>query len=173
MKLYLVGSLRNKQVPEVADELRRLGHEVFDNWFAAGPEADDNWQAYHIRQGHGYVEALKSPEARHVFEFDKRWLDWCEGAVMLLPAGRSAWGELMWTVGRGKPGWILVGEQPERFDVMAQFATGVYEDIRELGEAIEQASRPIYHDYDDWADYLTSARGGGLASSGRTQRNIR
>lgn len=138
MRLYLAGSLRNPRVPEVAEELRRMGHEVFDNWWCAGERADDTWQAYHQRQGHSYVEALRSPEAVHIFEFDKRWLEWADGAVLLLPAGRSGWGELMWTAGHGKPGYILVGEEPERFDVMAQFATGVFDDIRELGKALDK-----------------------------------
>ncbi len=114
-----------------------MGHEVFDHWYAAGERADDSWQAYHQRQGHSYVEALQSPEAKHIFEFDKRWLLWADAVVMLLPAGRSGWGELMWSVGRGVPGYILVGEEPERFDVMAQFATGVFDDIRELGKVLE------------------------------------
>jgi len=41
MKLYLIGSLRNPRVPEVAEILRWNGHLVFDDWYAAGPEADD------------------------------------------------------------------------------------------------------------------------------------
>jgi hypothetical protein len=132
VRIYVIGSLRNDNVPDFAESLRSRGHEVFDNWHAAGPIADDSWQKYSERRGRTYKQALESPEAKHVFEFDKRWLEWAEAVVMLLPAGRSGWGELMWSVGRGKPGYIYVAEEPERYDVMAQFATGVYDDFDEL-----------------------------------------
>lgn len=132
---------------EVAEELRRLGHEVFDNWFAAGPEADDYWMKYERQRGHSYAEALRSPEARHVFEFDKRWLEWADTVVMLLPAGKSAWGELMWAVGRGKKGYALITEEPERFDVMLQFADGWFNDIRALEEAMNADELGRYASY--------------------------
>ena len=37
MKVYLIGSLRNPKVPKIAEKIRALGFEVFDDWFAAGP----------------------------------------------------------------------------------------------------------------------------------------
>ncbi len=41
-KVYVIGSLRNPKIANVAETLRqRLGVEVFDDWLAAGPEADD------------------------------------------------------------------------------------------------------------------------------------
>ena len=45
-KIYLIGSLRNAKIAEIANKLRSAGHEVFDDWFGAGPEADDFWQKY-------------------------------------------------------------------------------------------------------------------------------
>ena len=36
MKVYLVGSLRNPYVREVASLLRTAGHDVFDDWHACG-----------------------------------------------------------------------------------------------------------------------------------------
>ncbi len=44
--IYLIGSLRNPNIPAIANELRTLGYEVFDDWYAAGPEADDYWKSY-------------------------------------------------------------------------------------------------------------------------------
>ena len=41
MRLYVIGSLRNPAVPQVAKRLREAGFLVFDDWYAAGPEADD------------------------------------------------------------------------------------------------------------------------------------
>ena len=57
-KIYLIGSLRNPRVPEIAAKLRDAGHVVFDDWFAAGPEADDWWQKYEIARGHNFKEGL-------------------------------------------------------------------------------------------------------------------
>lgn len=33
--IYIIGSLRNPQVPKVAKALRLYGFEVFDDWYAA------------------------------------------------------------------------------------------------------------------------------------------
>ena len=54
--IYVIGSLRNEQVPNIANKLRKAGHEVFDDWYAAGPEADDYWQTYEKGKGHVYHE---------------------------------------------------------------------------------------------------------------------
>lgn len=132
MTIYLIGSLRNPAVPEVAARLRRLGHEVFDDWYAAGPEADDRWRDYEQQRGHNFAEALRGHAARHVFEYDKSHLDRCDAAVMLLPAGKSGHLEFGYILGQGKPGYILLPSEPERFDVMYNFATGVFTNEEDL-----------------------------------------
>ena len=45
---------------------------------------------------------------------------------MIMPAGKSGHLELGYTIGKGKPGFILFDEEPERFDVMTQFATKIF-----------------------------------------------
>lgn len=132
MVIYLIGSLRNPKVPEVAARLRRDGHDVFDDWFAAGPEADDFWRDYERGRGHSLPEALDGYAARHVFGFDRHHLDRCEAAVLLLPAGRSGHLELGYVIGAGKPGYILLEDDPERYDVMYAFAKGVYFNVEDL-----------------------------------------
>jgi len=57
-KVYLIGSLRNPAVPELANTIRALGYDVFDDWYAAGPEADDKWRDYEKARGHTYKQAL-------------------------------------------------------------------------------------------------------------------
>lgn len=122
--IYIVGSLRNPEVHAVAKQVREeLGIEAFDNWSAAGPHADDCWQQYSKEKGQSYAEALKDYSAKHVFEFDKKHLDRCDAALMVGPAGKSGHLELGYTVGRGKPAFILL-DDPDRWDVMVQFATG-------------------------------------------------
>jgi hypothetical protein len=130
-KIYLIGSLRNEAIPAIGSCLRDLGYEVFDDWFAAGPEADDYWKQYETARGHGYAEALRGHAAEHVFHFDQGHLDSSDLGVLVLPAGRSGHLELGYIIGQGKPGFIL-HDNPERWDVMYRFATGVFFTDEEL-----------------------------------------
>lgn len=137
--IYVIGSLRNKEVPIIANEIRSLGFEVFDDWHAAGPEADDEWKSYELKRGHHYGEALKGHAARHVFHFDLFHLDRCGAAVLALPAGRSGHLEFGYMVGQKKRGYVLFPGQPadeERWDVMYQFANGIYFNLDELKKGL-------------------------------------
>lgn len=128
-QIYLIGSLRNEVVPEVAKRLRAAGFDVFDDWFAPGPEADDFWRKYEKKRGHTYGEALNGWAAKHIYEFDKHHIDQSHIAVLLMPAGKSGHLELGYMLGQGKPGYILFDAEPERWDVMYQFADGVFFNI--------------------------------------------
>lgn len=129
--LYLIGSLRNEKVPETAKLLRSFGLDVFDDWFSAGPEADDFWKRYEENRGHDYKEGLRGFAARHVFEFDKHHLDRCDAALLMLPAGKSGHLELGYVAGSGKPTFLLL-DRPDRWDVMYQFASEVFIDRKEM-----------------------------------------
>jgi nucleoside 2-deoxyribosyltransferase len=142
LKIYLIGSLRNPRVPEVANKIREAGHEVFDDWFSAGYEADDKWREYETARGHSYIEALSLYPAEHVFSFDKRHLDDSDAVVLLLPAGKSAHLELGYSIGQDKPAYIIL-DNPDRWDVMYKFATEVFADEDSfLSEALELAPSP-------------------------------
>jgi len=131
--IYLIGSLRNPQVPLLSAQLREAGHEVFDDWYAAGPEADDKWQAYETQRGTPYDRALKGYAAQHVYRFDYSHLARARCGVLLLPAGKSGHLELGWLLGQGKAGYVLFpGAWPERWDVMYNFATGVFKNPNDL-----------------------------------------
>ena len=130
--VYLIGSLRGKLVEQAAKALRAAGYEVFDDWFAAGPEADDHWQRYSNERGHTYKEALAGHAAQNVFAFDKKHLDRADIVVLVLPAGKSAHLELGYAIGQGKPGFVLFDEVPERYDVMYNFANAVCFSVDEL-----------------------------------------
>jgi hypothetical protein len=59
--IYLIGSLRNENVPILAKELREeLKVEVFDDWFSPGPKADDYWRDYEHVRGSTYKQALRN-----------------------------------------------------------------------------------------------------------------
>lgn len=130
MNIYIIGSLRNDHIPLVAARLRADGHSVFDDWFAAGPEADDYWQKYETQRGRSYTEALSGAAAKNVFAFDKRHLDEADAAVLVLPAGKSGHLELGYMAGKGKKTVILLeSADPERWDVMTLFADLVTSDL--------------------------------------------
>lgn len=138
--IYLIGSLRNDKIIETAEKLRAAGHEVFDDWYAAGPEADDYWRDYEKAKGHTYKEGLQGYAAKHVYSFDKYHLDKNEMAVLILPAGKSAHLELGYIIGCGKPGYIIL-DNPDRWDVMYQFSKGVFYSVEELIEELEKNSK--------------------------------
>lgn len=139
-KVYVIGSLRNPKIPEIANTIREAGFEVFDDWYAAGPEADDYWKQYEIGRGRSYGEALAGHAATHVFEFDKRHLDSSDAVVLALPAGKSGHMELGYCLGRGIPGFILLEEGNDRWDVMYKFADGVYNTLDDLIPALPKSN---------------------------------
>lgn len=134
--IYLIGSLRNPEIPRIAWEIRAAGHDVFADWFAAGERADDAWRDWERGQGRSYVDALHGPAATNVFNFDYTWLSRADAVVLALPAGKSGHLELGWALGQRKPGYILL-DNPDRWDVMYRFATGVYTSMDQLLAALK------------------------------------
>jgi nucleoside 2-deoxyribosyltransferase len=130
--IYLIGSLRVPLVRGVAAALREQGHDVFDDWHAAGPEADDIWQQYEKDRSRGYLEALGGYHAQHAFALDFEHLHRCDVGVMILPAGKSAHMELGYMRGLGKPAYILMEGEPERYDLMYLLATDVFLQLDDL-----------------------------------------
>lgn len=134
--LYLIGSLRNPEVPKVAAQIREHGYEVWDQWYSAGPEADDYLRDHFLAQGLNHQQILKTDAAKNIFEFDRKHLQQADQVVLLMPAGKSGFLELGWAMGQGKPGYILFDKDPERVDVMFQFATAVVYSVEELVEKL-------------------------------------
>jgi hypothetical protein len=138
MLIYLIGSLRNPEVPKVASKLRAAGLTVFDEWYSAGPNADDHLRDHFAAMGLNHKETLQTAAARNIFEFDKRHISRDAAVVLLMPAGKSGFLELGWALGQGKRGYILFDKDPERIDVMFQFADAIAYSIEELIECLCQ-----------------------------------
>lgn len=120
-QIYLIGSLRNPEIPTLGNILRKeLDCNVFDDWYAAGPEADDKWKEYEQSRGRNYLEALEGKAAENVFAFDKTNLCASSVCVLVLPAGKSAHMEAGWMAGRHIPVFVLI-DNPDRWDVMYKF----------------------------------------------------
>ena len=138
--IYLIGSLRNPEIIPLANRLRGHGFEVFEDWASPGAEADDRWQEYEKARGRTYAEALKGFHAQHVYALDKTHLDRCDVSILVLPAGRSGHLELGYTIGKGKPGYILMNGEPDRFDIMYLFATGIFTEEEALVTKLKETT---------------------------------
>ncbi len=107
--------------------------EVFDDWYAAGPIADDCWKEYEQQKGISYNAALQGYAAKHVFEFDKYHLDRSSHALLVLPAGKSGHMEVMYAAyGVGAKTAILLDPDDVRWDVMYQFIPTVMASEEEI-----------------------------------------
>lgn len=137
--IYIIGSLRNPVIPEIAKELKVMGIDAFAQWWGAGPEADDWWKTYNERMGIPYEEALTDYAATNVFEFDKTHIDRCDATLLVLPAGKSGHLELGYSIGTGKHGYILADDKlgKERWDVMYRFADKVFMTKEEMLDAFK------------------------------------
>jgi hypothetical protein len=140
--IYLVGSLRNPRVPLIAEELRNMRHRVFDDWYGAGDEADDKWQQYENGRKRSYRDALAGEAAQHIFKFDLRLITASDAVILVLPAGKSGHLEFGYARGVGKAAVILLDGEPERFDVMYNFAHLVTNDLAEASGFVHDWRAP-------------------------------
>lgn len=151
MKVYIIGSLRNPNVPAVAQELREQGFEVFDDWFASGEHADEEWMRYEKQRGHTYLQALNGFTADHVFGYDVAHLVEADAVVLIGPAGKSAYLELGWALGQRKKGYIYLPFEPDRWDFMPKFADGVFDKIEDLVAQLTKDEAPDLDRSVGWA----------------------
>lgn len=136
-KVYLIGSLRNPEVPNIANKIRELGFDVFASWFAAGPKADDCWKKYEQGRGLTFKQALQDFAANNVFNFDFKHLKAADIVVLALPAGKSGHMEFMWSLCEGKEGFILL-DNPDRWDVMYLLAVKVKKSFNVICENFDE-----------------------------------
>lgn len=140
-KLYIIGSLRNTYIPILENAIRKNCPTVepFAEWYGAGPEADDAFKEYNKGRGLSYREALRTDAARHIFDFDKHHLDDSDGAILVMPAGRSCHIEAGYT-SKTKPVYLLYpdGEPDDRYDIMVQFFKEIFYSEEELLEYLNR-----------------------------------
>jgi hypothetical protein len=134
---YVIGSLANENIARFSNDLEAQGYEAFSDWKSPGPQADSFLLEYSKIRGRNYKQILKSYAAQNSFLFDKFHLDRTDAAVLLMSAGRSAHLELGYTIGKGKPGFIVFDKEPERVDIMYNFATEVFFSQQEFFEYLK------------------------------------
>ena len=126
MKIYIASSWKNaKKVFVLAYFLRELGYEVDAFCDSHNGRYVFHWKEISTNKNKFNAKTfLKYPQAKKAFEEDKKWLDWCECLILLLPAGRSAHREAGYIKGQGKKLIIYhpAGFPDGEFDVMYGFA---------------------------------------------------
>ena len=157
MTFYLIGSLRNPNIPTIANQLEAAtGFEIFADWYAPGPNADLHWKEYEKARGRTYNEALQGWAAKHIFEFDKFHLDRADGAILILPCGVSGHLEAGY-MAKTKPVYALMDQEDhERWDVMRQFSTVCFS-MDELSTKLiqskpKQSTHKALYDYYDYIE---------------------
>ena len=140
MKIYIASSVKNeKEVLDLAKVLRDHGHQV--DAFCEERPGRKVFRESDIKDIEKYdaKEFLKLPEVRKGFREDKKWIDWSDCIVQLLPCGKSASLELGYGVGSGKLGFIFGKLEPNKVDVMEAFSHGIFGE-NELDLLLERLS---------------------------------
>jgi hypothetical protein len=145
MKLYLASSWKNELiVTDLAEYLRVAGHEVDAFCDTSTGRLSFNWAALTDVEHEtlNAKTALEHPVVQQAFAEDKKWLDWAEGVVLVLPSGKSAHLEAGYTVGQGKPVWCYApnGFPPGDMDVMYGFFQGLFTSRYALAKALGGSS---------------------------------
>ena len=154
MKIYLASSWRNKDaVLVMAKKLQLEGH-VVDAFCDEIRRISFNWDELldiMTREGNDLAtldakEMMGHWRVRAAFEEDKKYLDWADAIIMLMPCGRSAHLEAGYAAGSGKLLYIVGGFEPGEFETMYGFATGMYyyKEIYELLAELKQQDRTLY-----------------------------
>lgn len=136
-KIYVASSWRNEFQPGIVEELKRLGHEVYDfrkpsdtGKGFAWSDIDPAWGYWDTRQ---YIEALRSPVAEKGFANDFDAMKWADTCVLILPCGRSANAEAGWMKGAGKRVFVYspIIQEPELMYKMFDGVFGIFGDLRD------------------------------------------
>ena len=142
-KIYIIGALKNEQVPIIANRLRVVfgkNVEIFEEWYYSSPDADVWLHQECKKRGLSYKEALNTHAAKNTFNFDKRHLDEATDVIMLMPAGKSGHLELGYCSNplAKKRTYVLFDGEPDRIDIMYQFATDIFFNFEDLVTELKQ-----------------------------------
>lgn len=130
-KIYLASSWKNAEIVKaMALALRMFEHHEVDAFCDASSgrfvfSFDRVPNAAHMNA----MTMLKVPMVQRAFEEDKKWIDWADVVLLILPAGKSAHLEAGYAKGSGKKLIIYDSIFPDgEFDVMYGFADLVTDD---------------------------------------------
>ncbi|MBN8222973.1 MAG: hypothetical protein J0L53_18810 [Spirochaetes bacterium] len=127
MIIYVASSWRNQLQPEIVEELRKLGHTVYDFKNPPGrtgfswSEVDENWKKWDVET---YKAALENSVAQAGFDSDFNAMKAADACVLVLPCGRSAHTEAGWMAGKGKKVYVFM-QQLEEAELMYKIYDGI------------------------------------------------
>lgn len=145
MRIYIASSWKNQQA--VISLARLLEDEGFI--VDAFCRSTDARYAFHWSElvddeddlkNYDAIEMLADPRTQRAYNEDKKWLDWSDTVIMLMPCGRSSHLEAGYAKGQGKLLFIY-GEFPKgEFEVMYGFADGLFRswEIDKMVERLRQ-----------------------------------
>lgn len=133
-KIYVASSWKNEgEVQYIAALLRHAGHDVDDFTDASDGRYVFDYRDLGDIQQYDARSFLQTEQAQKAFQEDRKWIDWADGVLLLLPAGRSAHLEAGYAKGKGK--FVIIYQDvfpPGEFDVMYGFADLVTEEFQSV-----------------------------------------
>lgn len=141
-KIYVASSWRNEHQETLVNQLRQMGHEVYDFKHPNGEEGfqwsniDEDWQNWSMEQ---YRENLQSEYAQFGFNRDFDAMKAADICVFCLPCGRSAHLEAGWMKGAGKKviAYIHPGDKIEP-ELMYGIIDGIALNMQELASHLNE-----------------------------------
>lgn len=167
MKIYLASSWKNAaRVLEVKKILVEAGHEV-DAFCDTSQLAEDRF-VFNYDNGidakdvarMDAIDFLEDPRTQRAFAEDKKWLDWADCVVLILPAGNSSHLEAGYAKGKEKYLIILGGFPPGEVDVMYGFADVLVRNEDQLKLCLywfannTMSNRELFENQDKLNEYL-------------------
>ena len=131
MKIYIASSWKNEeQCLSLAGLLRNEGHKVDCFCDPSTGRYSFHWSELVKKEEDlatfDQFKFQEDPRTMRAFQEDKKWLDWSEAVVLLLPCGRSAHLEGGYAKGQGKLLYVLGDFPPGEFEVLYGFADGIF-----------------------------------------------
>jgi hypothetical protein len=145
MKIYIASSWKNQSIVlRLAETLEREGFEV--DAFCRSTDKRYSFHWSELVDGekdllrYDALSFLEDSRVQRAFREDKRWLDWSNCVIMVMPCGRSSHLEGGYAKGQGKRLFLWGEFAKGEFDVMYGLADGLYptERLPELIVALKQ-----------------------------------
>ena len=140
MKVYIASSWKNAEMAySVAVYLRNKDFDVDVFCDTTTGRYVFNWkEIMGDKRKLNAITFLEDKRSQRAFREDKKWLDWCDCCILVLPAGNSSHLEAGYARGQGKKLIIYSwGGFPQgEFDVMYGFADLLTENIDKVIEAL-------------------------------------
>jgi len=141
MKVYIASSWKNCDIcMDIAKTIRQWGHEVDLFCDDSTGRFVFHWSELDSPENIDAIKMVNSEQGKKAFAEDKKWIDWADVVVMVLPCSKSSHLEGGYAVGKGKKLYII-GDFPKGdFDVMYGFSDALirWSDFETLKELLEK-----------------------------------